>query len=126
MGVWLAAHTSNSANWSNSISTASCGLRSHCALVFLACITGQFIVIRVKNWEKTYALQNLCRPAIGQYPVGKAQSRVVVLAAHRQVHGVKQRQLAMGDLDLGDGKVPRQLETPLQELRVLVYRVLRA
>jgi hypothetical protein len=36
MGVCDAAQMSNSANWSNSISCASLGLRSHEALIFLA------------------------------------------------------------------------------------------
>lgn len=74
----------------------------------------------------TYSLQDLARSSIGNDPVGEAQRRVVVLAPHGQVHGVEKSQLAVGHLNLGNGKVSRQLQAALEELGVLGHHIVGA
>ena len=72
----------------------------------------------MKN-QMAYLIKKLSRASIGQHTVGKAQGRGVVLVGKGKLHCGHQCKLTMSDLQLGDGKVGRELETPLEVLRVI-------
>lgn len=56
---------------------------------------------------EAYALYDLGCSAVCQYPVGKAEGGVVVLASQGQVHGIEQGQLTVWNLNLRNSEIRR-------------------